>query len=58
MDKSNIRIPDGDLSDAATARIAELSSKPHHPSAAAQNIAKTRDLLRSRLAKKRSSTSR
>jgi hypothetical protein len=58
MDKSKIRLPDGDLSEATTARIAELSAQPHHPSAAAQNIARTRELLRSRIARKRASTSR
>jgi hypothetical protein len=58
MDKSKIRLPDGDLSDKATAHLAELTARPHHPSAAAQNIAKTRDLLRARLAKKHTDIAR
>ena len=49
MDKSKLRLPRTELSEEATARLAELSARPHHPSAAALNIAKTRDLLRNRL---------
>lgn len=58
MDKSKIRLPNTELSEEATARLAELSSQGHHPSAAALNIAKTRELLRKRLAKARTATAR
>lgn len=58
MDKSKIRLPKTELSEEATARIAELSARDHHPSAAALNIAKTRELLRKRLAKARPATAK
>jgi len=58
VDKSKIRLPNTELSEEATARLAELSARDHHPSAASLNIAKTRELLRKRLAKARPAIAR
>ena len=52
MEKKKARMPKLELSPEATARLAQLSEMPHHPSAVGSNIAKAREVLRRRLTRR------
>ncbi|HEX6350396.1 MAG TPA: hypothetical protein VF160_13530 [Candidatus Dormibacteraeota bacterium] len=48
MEKKKVRQPDLELSVEATSRLADLAARPHHPSAAAANLKRAKEVLRDR----------
>ena len=57
MERKKVRMPKMELSPEGTARLAQLTVVPHHPSAVASNIARAKEVLRSRIARRKSKAS-
>jgi hypothetical protein len=54
MERKKVRMPKMELSPEGTARLAQLTVLPHHPSAVGTNIARAKEVLRYRIARRKS----